>query len=271
MVLPVPGGPHSSSDIGWSPSISRRSGEPGASRCCCPTSSSRVRGRIRTASGRRGVRVARERRRPSRAPGRAAACRSGAPMSKSPSTPRHPIRVAPEACRRRLRPGSARSASRAALAALLRRSCRCRCRPRRPAPSESLLCGWRRRSRCRRSPGLSRSSAEPSAPGTGVALAVDAEGAQRDRGGRHGAVLAGEVAGHLVALADLQQRRLDLGADVLGHPAAGAEPAARRRVDRARARRPRAGSARGGRRRRPASRRARRRAAPGCRGGAGVL
>ena len=33
--------------------------------------------------------------------------------------------------------------------------------------------------------------------------------------------------------ADLQQRRLDLGADLLGQRAAGAEPAARRRVDRA--------------------------------------
>ena len=51
VVFPVPGGPQSSSDIGWSPSTSRRNGEPGASRCCCPTSSSRLRGRIRTASG----------------------------------------------------------------------------------------------------------------------------------------------------------------------------------------------------------------------------
>ena len=51
VVLPVPGGPHSSSDIDWSPSISWRSGEPAARSCCCPTSSSSVRGRIRTASG----------------------------------------------------------------------------------------------------------------------------------------------------------------------------------------------------------------------------
>ena len=49
-----------------------------------------------------------------------------------------------------------------------------------------------------------------------------------------GTELAGEVAGDLVALADLQQRRLDLRADLLGELAAGAEPAARRRVDRAR-------------------------------------
>ena len=51
VVLPVPGGPHSSSDIDWSPSISRRSGEPAARSCCWPTSSSIVRGRMRTASG----------------------------------------------------------------------------------------------------------------------------------------------------------------------------------------------------------------------------
>ena len=51
VVLPVPGGPHSTTDSDRSPSISWRSGEPGARSCCCPTSSSRVRGRIRTASG----------------------------------------------------------------------------------------------------------------------------------------------------------------------------------------------------------------------------
>ncbi len=33
VVLPVPGGPHSSSDIGWSPSISCRSGDPAARSC----------------------------------------------------------------------------------------------------------------------------------------------------------------------------------------------------------------------------------------------
>ena len=51
VVFPVPGGPHSSNDMGWSPSISWRSGEPAARSCSWPTSSSRVRGRIRTASG----------------------------------------------------------------------------------------------------------------------------------------------------------------------------------------------------------------------------
>jgi hypothetical protein len=51
VVLPVPGGPHSSSVSGWSASMTCLSGEPAASRCSCPTSSSSVRGRIRTASG----------------------------------------------------------------------------------------------------------------------------------------------------------------------------------------------------------------------------
>src|SRR4051812_9269521 len=51
VVLPVPGGPQRISDIGASPSTSRRSGVPGPSRCRWPTTSSRVPGRIRTASG----------------------------------------------------------------------------------------------------------------------------------------------------------------------------------------------------------------------------
>src|SRR5215203_6680026 len=51
VVFPVPGGPHRISDIGASPSTSRRSGVPGPSRCRWPTTSSSVRGRIRTASG----------------------------------------------------------------------------------------------------------------------------------------------------------------------------------------------------------------------------
>jgi hypothetical protein len=34
VVFPVPGGPHSSRDIGWSPSTSRRSGDPVDSRWC---------------------------------------------------------------------------------------------------------------------------------------------------------------------------------------------------------------------------------------------
>ena len=51
VVFPVPGGPHSSSDMDWSPSTSCRSGEPGARSCSWPTSSSSVRGRMRTASG----------------------------------------------------------------------------------------------------------------------------------------------------------------------------------------------------------------------------
>jgi len=52
VVLPTPGGPHRKTDIAPLPCASRRSGEPGASRCSCPTISSRFCGRIRTASGR---------------------------------------------------------------------------------------------------------------------------------------------------------------------------------------------------------------------------
>ena len=51
MVLPVPGGPCSSTDAAAPPSTRRRSGAPGRSRCACPTTSSSDRGRIRTASG----------------------------------------------------------------------------------------------------------------------------------------------------------------------------------------------------------------------------
>ncbi len=56
VVLPVPGGPHRITEEGPAgppePSpTSRRSGEPDFSRCCWPTTSSRVRGRIRTARG----------------------------------------------------------------------------------------------------------------------------------------------------------------------------------------------------------------------------
>src|SRR5580700_4137203 len=51
VVLPVPGGPHNSSDMGASFSISLRNGVPALVRWRCPITSSRVRGRIRTASG----------------------------------------------------------------------------------------------------------------------------------------------------------------------------------------------------------------------------
>jgi hypothetical protein len=50
VVLPTPGGPQRKTDIGC-PDARRRSGEPGPNRCCCPTISSRVVGRSRTASG----------------------------------------------------------------------------------------------------------------------------------------------------------------------------------------------------------------------------
>ncbi len=52
VVLPVPGGPHRIIECRLRPSIRRRSGFPGASRCDCPTNSSRLVGRMRSASGR---------------------------------------------------------------------------------------------------------------------------------------------------------------------------------------------------------------------------
>ena len=53
MVLPVPGGPHRMAEVSRSDSMRARSGAPGPTRCCWPTISSRVRGRIRAASGAR--------------------------------------------------------------------------------------------------------------------------------------------------------------------------------------------------------------------------
>ena len=53
VVLPVPGGPQSTTDESRSDSIRTRSGLPGPSRCCWPTTSSSVRGRSRAASGAR--------------------------------------------------------------------------------------------------------------------------------------------------------------------------------------------------------------------------
>ena len=51
VVLPVPGGPQSTMDGMRSASMLLRSARPGPTRCSCPTSSSKVRGRIRVASG----------------------------------------------------------------------------------------------------------------------------------------------------------------------------------------------------------------------------
>jgi alanyl-tRNA synthetase len=50
-VLPVPGGPKKISDWMRSASMARRSNCPGARMCVCPANSSRLRGRIRAASG----------------------------------------------------------------------------------------------------------------------------------------------------------------------------------------------------------------------------
>ena len=53
VVLPVPGGPHSTTDESRSASMSTRSGRPGPRSCSWPTTSSRDRGRRRAASGAR--------------------------------------------------------------------------------------------------------------------------------------------------------------------------------------------------------------------------
>ena len=55
VVLPVPGGPQRIIECSWPRSSACRSGLPGASRCSCPTNSSSVRGRMRSASGRMRV------------------------------------------------------------------------------------------------------------------------------------------------------------------------------------------------------------------------
>src|SRR4051795_4350876 len=51
VVFPVPGGPYRMTEAAPDPSTIRRSGEFGCSRCSCPTTSSSVAGRIRTARG----------------------------------------------------------------------------------------------------------------------------------------------------------------------------------------------------------------------------
>jgi len=51
VVLPVPGGPQRIMETGRPPSTMVRNDAPGESRCSCPTTSSRVRGRILAASG----------------------------------------------------------------------------------------------------------------------------------------------------------------------------------------------------------------------------
>ena len=51
VVFPVPAGPHRMSEGRWPPSSSEVSAFPGPNRWRCPTSSSKLRGRIRVASG----------------------------------------------------------------------------------------------------------------------------------------------------------------------------------------------------------------------------
>ena len=52
VVLPVPGGPHSTIECGTPEASDTRSGESGAVSCGCPTTSSSDCGRMRSASGR---------------------------------------------------------------------------------------------------------------------------------------------------------------------------------------------------------------------------
>ena len=52
VVLPLPGGPQKIIEGTTSRSSARRSARPGPSRCSCPTTSSSVRGRMRSARGR---------------------------------------------------------------------------------------------------------------------------------------------------------------------------------------------------------------------------
>ena len=75
VVLPVPGGPQSTSEGREPDSSSERSGAPGATRWRCPTTSSSVRGRIRSASG---------------APPRARSCGAASGNSSSESPPAMP-------------------------------------------------------------------------------------------------------------------------------------------------------------------------------------
>src|SRR5450759_1600628 len=51
VVLPVPGGPQKRMDPVSPRSMATRNGFPGARRCCCPATSSSVRGRMRAANG----------------------------------------------------------------------------------------------------------------------------------------------------------------------------------------------------------------------------
>src|SRR5262245_22298722 len=51
VVLPLPGGPHKTSDRSSPAAVSSRSSLPVPSRCSCPTNSSKVCGRMRSANG----------------------------------------------------------------------------------------------------------------------------------------------------------------------------------------------------------------------------
>src|SRR5689334_288780 len=96
------------------------------------------------------------------------------------------------------------------------------------SPSKGPGAGLRHRPALEVEPGVGVARLVPDAgrrPGArvGVARVVDAQQARGDRLVGVVAQLPGEVAGDLVALADLEQRRLHPGADLLGQRAAGPE------------------------------------------------
>ena len=98
VVLPVPGGPQRISECSWPFSSAWRSGLPGPSTCSWPTNSSSVRGRMRSASGRKRIvrrRVAQQVRLP---PGRGRrALIAPARAALTPSATRSGQRATPEA------------------------------------------------------------------------------------------------------------------------------------------------------------------------------
>ena len=96
VVLPVPGGPQRMTRRRRPAGSRRRSGFPGASRCAWPTNSSRVRGRMRAASGRAGVEKS-----------------SGGLVHRATSLPRSRARGALEPGRSAARPAEERQRGRA--------------------------------------------------------------------------------------------------------------------------------------------------------------
>ena len=91
VVFPVPGGPYRITDAAAPPSTNLRSGLPGASKWSCPTTSSSVIGRIRTASGAEAD---------SRCSASCSACAANSPSLNSASSPSNPSPDTPRRYRR---------------------------------------------------------------------------------------------------------------------------------------------------------------------------